>query len=68
MLSVQIQVVNNDVGVFEVAIAGVAVQRFPIQSEHGNHQSDDSASQETTLHYELHNPRHLMRKVEPVNG
>jgi len=68
MLPVQVQVINNDVRVFEVTVTGVAVHRFPVQSEHGDHQPDDATPQETGLHDYLHNPRHLVREVEPVDG
>lgn len=68
MLPVDVQVVDDDVGVLEVAVAVVAVQRFPVQTEHGDHQADDSAPQEAALHEHLHDPRHLVREVEPVDG
>lgn len=68
MLTVQVQIVNDDVGVFEVTVTGGAVQRFPAQSEHGDHQPDDAAPQETALHDYLHDRGHLVRKVEPVDG
>lgn len=68
MFPVHVQVVNYDIWVFEVAVARVTVQRFSVQPKHGDDQSDDSAPQETGLHNELHDPRHLVREVEPVNG
>lgn len=54
MLPIHVQVVNYDVWVFEVAVAGVAVQWFSVQPEHSDDQPDNSAPQETGLHYELH--------------
>jgi len=68
MLPVQVQIINNDVRVFEVTVTGVAVHRFPVQSKHGNHQADDSTPQETGLHDYLHNPWHLVCEVEPIDG
>lgn len=68
MFSVQVQVINNNVRVLEVTVTGVAGQRFPVQSEHGDHQPDDAAPQETSLHDYLHDPRHLVREIESVDG
>lgn len=68
MFPVHVQVVNYNVWVFEMAVARVAVQGFPVQPEHGDDQPDDAAPQEAGLHYEFHDPRHLVREVEPVNG
>lgn len=68
VLPVQVQVINYDVRVLEVTVARVAMQRFAVQPEHGDHQPDDAAPQETALHDHLHDPGHLVREVEPVNG
>lgn len=68
MLPVHVQVVDDDVWVSEMTVTCVAVQRFPSQPEHGDDQSHDPTPQETSLHYELHEPRHLVCEVESING
>lgn len=68
VLAVQVQVVDDDIGVFEMAVTGVTVQRLSVQPKHGDHQPDDTAPQEAGLHHELHDPWDLVREVEPVNS
>lgn len=51
-----------------MTIAGVAIQRFSVQAEHRYNQPNDAAPQETALHHYFHDPRYLVREVEPVNG
>lgn len=68
VLAVQVQVVDDDVGVFEVTVTGVTAQRLSVQPEHRDHQPDDAAPQEAGLHHNLHDPRDLVREVEPVDS
>lgn len=68
VLAVQVQVVDDDVGVFEVTVTSVTAQRLPVESEHRDHQPDDAAPQEAGLHHKLHDPRDLVCEVEPVDS